>query len=447
MTTNTGVPMLPPLLPASRACIDDLEQALGPASVWLDEPRRRQASTDYAWLSPVLTEDLPDVIADVVVLPRTVDELARVVSIAFEHGVAVTGRGRGTGNYGQAVPLAAGMVVDTTRLDRVIDIEPGWIHAEAGVPFTRLETAARATGQELAMFPSTTNSVLGGFLCGGAGGTGTVEHGFLWEGFVDSVEVVPCWDAAVASTYSGSEVRAHLHAYGTTGVVSSARVMLVPARRWTALFASFDDYESATAAGQLVMEVDPIPRNVAIDDPGLVACFPSHPSMPLHRWSLRVILEESTVHDVRALVTDHGGRVDGVHLDATALLTSLSYNHATLRAKRAQPETCHVQIGGPALISAHAAVRDALPDALVHLDGQNRGGRHIFGGLLMSRWVDRDTLYGGMDALRALGVFVVDPHTWLLGAHGGLDEVREAANHHDPKGLLNPGKLPAPVAV
>jgi hypothetical protein len=118
-----------------------------------------------------------------------------------------------------------------------------------------------------------------------------------------------------------------------------------------------------------------------------------------------------------------------------------------LRAKRAQPSTCHVQVGGPVLTSNHAAVRVALPDAMLHLDGQTRGSVRLFGGLLMSRWIDRDTLYAGMETLRELGVYVVDPHTWVLGAHGNLDAVRAVASHHDPKGLLNPGKLPATASV
>jgi FAD/FMN-containing dehydrogenase len=49
-----------------------------------------------------------------------------------------------------------------------------------------------------------------------------------------------------------------------------------------------------------------------------------------------------------------------------------------------------------------------------------------------------------MDELRALGVRVVDPHTWVLGAHGPLDATVAAAVANDPKGLLNPGKLLRP---
>jgi FAD/FMN-containing dehydrogenase len=43
--------------------------------------------------------------------------------------------------------------------------------------------------------------------------------------------------------------------------------------------------------------------------------------------------------------------------------------------------------------------------------------------------------------LGALGVRVVDAHTWAVGGHGPLDATRAAAAALDPAGLLNPGKL------
>src|SRR5512132_2946812 len=96
--------VVPDPKPASPRCIEALEALLGPARVWRDVPHRRAASADYAWLSPVLSKALPAIIADAVVAPRTASDLAQVLAIAFEHEVAVTARGKGTGNYGQAVP-------------------------------------------------------------------------------------------------------------------------------------------------------------------------------------------------------------------------------------------------------------------------------------------------------------------------------------------------------
>ena len=47
--------------------------------------------------------------------------------------VPVTARGRGTGDSGQAVPLAGGLVVDTSRADAVLDVGAGWAQVAAGL--------------------------------------------------------------------------------------------------------------------------------------------------------------------------------------------------------------------------------------------------------------------------------------------------------------------------
>jgi FAD/FMN-containing dehydrogenase len=421
---------LPEPRPASPACIDELVARLGADRVTLEPARRHQASRDHAWLSPILDAAVPDLVADVVVTPRSDEEVALALAVAHHHEVAVTSRGRGTGNYGQAVPLAAGIVLDTTELAGVLDVGDGWIEARAGTSFVRLEAAAREVGQELAMFPSTTGSALGGFLAGGAGGTGSIENGFLWDGFVAELELLPCWDRPEPIVVAGATALPHLHAYGTTGVVVRARVGLRPARRWVALFASFDRFDDAVEAGRRLLTVDPVPRSLSIDDAALVGLLPPHPAMPAGRVSLRAIVETSTVPEA------------DVDPAAVALLVSLSYNHVTLRAKRVRPELCHLQVGGPALVERHDEVRAAVPGSMLHLDAHAPGGAVGFGGLLLSPFVDADALYAAIDRLRALDVHVLDPHTWALPGDAAMVA---AAQRFDPLGVLNPGKLPRPT--
>lgn len=375
----------------------------------------------------MLTASLPEHAADVVVTPRCDEEAARALAVAHHHGVALTARGRGTGNYGQAVPLAGGIVLDTTELTAVLDIGDGWIDAATGTSFVRLEAAARATHQELAMFPSTTGSALGGFIAGGAGGSGSIENGFLWDGFVQELELLPCWSRPEPIVASGPALLPHLHAYGTTGVILRARVTLRPARRWVARFASYGSFAEAVDAARALLELEPKPRNLCVDDPAVVALLPPHPAMPPDRYSVRAVVEASTVADAE---TEPG---------AVGLLVSMSYNHVTLRAKRVRPEVCHLQVGGPGLIEHHEAARGVLPDGMLHLDAHSPGGITGFGGLLLSRFVDVQTLYDGVERLRALGIHVVDPHTWTLGFDA--DRARVAATC-DPHALLNPGKLP-----
>jgi FAD/FMN-containing dehydrogenase len=432
---------LPERRPADARCVGEIADRLGAERVSRDRDRRREASRDHAWLSPVLAARLPDVVADVVVTPRTPGEVAAVLGVAHRRGVAVTARGKGTGNYGQAVPLAAGVVVDTRDLRGVLDVGDGWIHARAGTSFTRLEAAARATGQELAMFPSTTQSVLAGFLGGGAGGTGSLENGFIWDGYVRELDLLPCWDEPEPRQVDAAGALPHLHAYGTTGFVTAARVALRPARHWTALFASFPTFADAAAAGRAILAVEPAPRNCSVDDPALVPLLGTHPAMPGGRASLRATVERSSGAEATRAIADHGGAVELVDPGGCPLLVALSFNHVTLRAKRADPGLCHLQVGGPALVDRHEDVRAAVPGALLHLDAMAADGARGFGGLLLSPFAGEEALAAAVARLRALGVRVIEAHSWAVGDRGTLAATRAAAADLDPAGLLNPGKL------
>lgn len=437
--------MTRPSAPASAA--DRLADVLGPGAVSVDPAVRRAASRDHAWLSPLLTERLPATVADVVVSPADTAGVAQALAVAHELGVPVTPRGRGTGNYGQAVPLAGGIVLDSERRTRVLEVGDGWARAEAGASFTRLEAAARATGQELAMFPSTVGSALGGFLAGGAGGSGSIAHGFLWDGFVLALEVLGCWDRPEPVAVPGEDAGPFLHAYGTTGVVTEATVRLVPARRWTGLWAALPTYAGAVAAAEAVAARAPAVRNLCVDDPGLVACFPPGPGLDPARHSLRAVLDAddpAALGAARAAVADAGGEVLAEGPEGVDRLVALSYNHVTLRAKRRWPDACHVQVGGSALVARHEEARSLLPGGLLHHDAMAPGGVPQLGGLLVGRYPGAEGLQDAMDALRALGAHVTDPHTWRLGQHGDLGPLHAAAARFDPAGLLNPGKLPPP---
>ncbi len=433
---------LPEHRPASPRCVDELAAALG-SGVDVRRAARERASRDHAWLSPILQDVTPgDALADVVVAPADVEELHTVLAIAHRHQVAVTPRGRGTGNYGQAIPLAQGIVVDlAARFDSAVTVESGWMTAGAGATFTRMEAAAAATGQELAMFPSTTNSTLGGFLSGGAGGTGSIEHGFIWDGFVDGLAVSPCWDVPEIQTVDATEVDAHLHAYGTTGVITEATIRLVPARSWTAVFASFPTFGAAIDAAWSVLDHDPRPRSLSVDDPATVESMPRHEAMIPGRASLRAIVAQEVVGRVERTIIAGGGDVTASGPGGIGACVSSSYNHVTLRAKRLDPTICHLQVGGAALLTDPDAVAAVLPGGRLHLDAHAPGGVAGFGGLLLSTFVDAATLRRGIEALRDLDVFVIDPHTWSLDGHGATDAMVAAALHGDPSALLNPGKL------
>jgi FAD/FMN-containing dehydrogenase len=424
--------------------VADLVAALRAAGVPAtgDPARRRAASRDHSWLSPVLARRLPAEPAAAVAAPRSVDELAVAVGTAHRLGVPVTTRGRGTGNYGQAVPLAGGLVVDVTGVDRILHVEDGWAVAETGVSFTALERAARAAGQELALFPSTVASTVGGFLAGGAGGSGSIEHGFVWDGFVGAVDVLDCTDRPVAHAVTGTGCVPHLHAYGTTGVITTARIRLDEARSWTGAAASFTAFDQAAAAARDLLDRGVALRLLSVDDPAVVADLAPRALLREGRASLRAVVTEDRLDEVAGAVARRRGVLEAAGPGWVPAITALSFNHVTLRARQRDDTVCHVQVGGAPLTERTAAVLACLPAARLHLDALRSLGGVGFGGLLLSRYEGEARLRDGMATLEGLGVHVVDAHRWSVDDPTGARA--EVAARLDPQGLLNPGKLARP---
>jgi FAD/FMN-containing dehydrogenase len=442
--------VLPAVTPLPFGIVESLKaeltEKLGPGAVLDDEGARLTASTDWAHMSPVLEPMLPGGVADVVVRPPDAAGIAAAVGAAHRHRVPVTVRGQGTGNYGQAIPLYGGLVIDTSRANRIISVGDGEITAEAGASFVMLEKAARKTGQELAILPSTVGSTIGGFIAGGSGGTGSIANGAIWDGYLHSLLVVPCTDDAAPVQVPFPDNTAMAHAFGVSGVIAEATVELKPARDWTGLFASFPDLSSAVAAGEALFDLEPTPRLVSLDEAGIVATYrPVDPAMPGDRDSVRAIVTVDSVPDATAIVEAHGGRVDAVRPKGPALIASLSYNHTTYRVRKLRPELTHLQCMGRGLTRRREEVAALAPESLIHLEGFRTAHGRDWVSMLFLRYDGPDELYRQMAELASVEVYVDDPHTWVLHTLR-LDGVRAAAARFDPDGLLNPGKLPVTAA-
>src|SRR5712672_4296941 len=138
---------------ASQMLVEQFRHDIGSVSSTVDAREIRQKSHDFHWYSPVLTPQLQNCMADVVVQPQNEDEIAAVVTAAVRHRMPLTLRGGGTGNYGQSVPVKGGVLVDMTGFNQVLAVEPGRIQVQAGTVIGAALEAALGSGQQLMMYP------------------------------------------------------------------------------------------------------------------------------------------------------------------------------------------------------------------------------------------------------------------------------------------------------
>ena len=187
--------------PALKRDLDGLKIEDNPAIV-------QQKSRDFYWYSPVLKRQLDHVTGDLVVSPKSEAEVIRVLAACHRHGVPVTPRGTGTGNYGQAMPLSGGVVLSLAEMNAVKSIAPGRVVDRPGRdPRRHRPRDARAFRPGTAAAPSTYNTAsIGGFIAGGSGGVGSIN----WGGLARSRQRHP----AARRHHGGRAARARTHRRG-----------------------------------------------------------------------------------------------------------------------------------------------------------------------------------------------------------------------------------------
>ncbi|KAA9166125.1 FAD-binding oxidoreductase [Amycolatopsis acidicola] len=425
-----------------EALAADLRRVLeDSADVSADEAARKASTKDFSWVSPIIHRTIPRTLPDAVVTVRSAEAVRTLARYAHEHRIPLTARGKGTSNYGQIIPLAGGIMVDFHDLTGETELhEDGTVTTLAGTTWHELSAFLDGTGREPAMFPTTLNSTVAGYVGGGAGGPGSIEHGFNHEGFVQRLTLVPVTADAEPVELRFPATTPHVHAFGTTGLITRVGLRTVPAVARTAVFASVPGLDAGAAMALEILRLSPAPQILAVTEPELAALFPEDPGFEPGRTNLRTVVAVEQAGAVREIVARAGGSVSGVRADAVRFLATFINNHTTVRAKARRPELFHVLVRGNGILGKRALIAEAFPGATVQLEGI-RGPE---GPCLMARILaphrDDAAVHAGMDLLRAEELFVDSPHSWVV--HENLPPRWAEADRFDPAGLLNPGKLP-----
>jgi FAD/FMN-containing dehydrogenase len=432
-----------------RAVIDGVRVIDDPALV-------RLKSRDFFWYSPVLKDELSDKLADLIVCPRDEGEIVRVARAAARFRVPITPRGGGTGNYGQAVPLAGGIVLDMTGLDRIEWVRPGQVRVQAGRKLVDIDDVTRGEGWELRMFPSTKRTAtIGGFVAGGSGGVGSVTYGGLREpGNVLAARVVTVEDEPrVLELHDDAALNVN-HAYGTTGIITALEMPLAPAWPWVDVVVAADDFTASVRIGHRAALADGIVKKLLTPLAWPIPAYFHHfkSEFPIGRDCLIAMIAEPSMAPFKALVAREGGEI--TYCAATAEgpgerpLYECTWNHTTLHAIKIDRAITYLQALYPAdrLEAAVAELSALFPHELKpHLEFQRFGGRVTASGLPLVRYTTKERLNEIIAVHEAHGVSIANPHVFTL--EDGTRHKRADADQLgfkrqvDPHGLLNPGKM------
>ena len=421
----------------------------------------KQKSRDFFWYSPVLKARLEHVTADIVVSPATEPELIQTLAAAHALAIPVTPRGAGTGNYGQAMPLSGGIVLDLSGMNEVRAIAPGRVVCAPGAILAKIDEQTRAhSAQELRMHPSTYQTAsIGGFVAGGSGGVGSINWGGLRDlGNVLRLRVVTMEAGPRVFELTGEDLHKAVHAYGTNGIIAEVEMPLAAAYGWIDVIVGFDTFAHAARYGNALAEQDGILTKLItpIAAPVPHDYFLRHKKFLPRGKSVALVMVARHAHDAFHAFTRRDKDAQ-ILLDLSAVSPEdakglpanyeLSWNHTTLRALRVDPSITYLQVlypfpGQLALVEKiHRHFGDEVPG---HLEFVRFNGKITCFGLPLVRYTNEARLDEIMRVHEAMGAPIFNPHRYTL-EEGGMkqtDSVQLAFKREaDPQGLLNPGKM------
>jgi len=192
---------------------------------------------------------------DVVVQPRSTEEVSEIVKIADEHEIPVVARGSGTGLSGQAVPIQGGIVLDLSTMDRVLEVnvEDLYCVVEPGVIYAKLN---KQLAPKKFFFPPSPGSsdvcTIGGMVACNASGMRAIKYGATRDYVLGLEVVLPDGSISHMGTRtiknsSGYQLeKLMVGSEGTLGVITKITLRLLPLPKKRAIaIASFDEIEQA----------------------------------------------------------------------------------------------------------------------------------------------------------------------------------------------------------
>jgi len=218
--------------PTNDALLADLRRIVGAAGV--------KGPETVAGLDPGLRAD--NLAAGVIVLPASTAEVAEVVAYCSRNSIAIVPHGGRTGISGGAVSRAGQIILQTTRMNRILSVDPlaGTAVVEAGAVLETVEAEVAGHGLSVGLDLSARGSVtIGGMVSTNAGGLEAFRYGVMRHRVLGLEAVLPDGRVLddlklVTKANEGYDVKQlFIGAEGTLGIVT--KVALDLAGRATAL--------------------------------------------------------------------------------------------------------------------------------------------------------------------------------------------------------------------
>ena len=229
--------------------IDVLRGIVGDSSIVVG----KDINPDYGHDELGGIERLPDVLVRV----KTTEEISEIMKLAYARTIPVTVRGSGTGLVGSAVPIEGGILIETTKMNKILalDRDTLTVTVQPGVLLMELAAFAEENDFMYPPDPGEKSATIGGNISTNAGGMRAVKYGVTRD-YVRSLTVVmPDGEilklgATVAKNSSGYSLKdLVIGSEGTLAIITEAVLKLIPLPKFSvSLLVPFPDMKSAIEA-------------------------------------------------------------------------------------------------------------------------------------------------------------------------------------------------------
>jgi len=272
--------------------IDDLRRALGTENVL----SARSDLLVYECDGFVIEKNSPDV----VVFPRSTEEVAQIVKLCRQYEVPFVPRGAGTSLAGGCLPVGGGVMIVVTKMKEILEINTRDRYAvvQPGVVNVWLTQALKGTGFHYAPDPSSQGAcTIGGNVATNSGGPHTLKYG-VTVNHVLGVEVVMA-DGTVVQFGGPAEDNPGLDltgvmigSEGTLGIATKVWVRLTrDPQGWRTMLGVFDSVTDATNAISEIIGAGIVPAALEMMDQGILVAVEEafHFGFPLDAQAILLI--------------------------------------------------------------------------------------------------------------------------------------------------------------
>ena len=251
---------------------------------------------------------------DVVIVPRTTEQVSRIMQVAFREGIPVVPQGMSSGLAAGSVPFSEGIALSLTRMNQILEIDRANMvaAAEAGVITAYFQEQVEAIGLFYPPDPgSIKHSSLGGNVACNAGGPRCLKYGVTGD-YVMGLTVVLA-DGQIIHT--GGKAIKNVTGYnltqllvgseGTLGIITEVLVKLIRKPRYVrTLLAVFPRLDDASRGVNSVLAAGVVPSTLELMDETAIACIEEAMQLGLPLDKEAILILEADGNDEAAVLRE-----------------------------------------------------------------------------------------------------------------------------------------------